>query len=587
MFAYGNKKVIKGRKIRVFYIAVVLVSLLVIPLQLAMAVEKVSREEQLIINQGEGTAMPHIFNPYALTAPEGMQSMFEHLFYYNMETGKIVPWLAKDYEYNNNMTEVTVHLRKGVEWSDGVSFTAEDVAFTFNMLLKYAPILMHSAAIKEWVKEVKIVDDYTVQLILTKPNSRFVFQFLTVTWSAPTIVPKHIWKDVDPIKFTNYDFEKGWPVVTGPYRLIKAITREFVYERRDDWWGAKTGFHELPEPKQVIWISTPMEESRASLIARNKTDLASYLSRGTYEVIKAKNPNVISWYENPPYAWMEAVPYLLDLNNQISPWDDPEIHWAISYALDHEEITQIATEGIAKPAKSLFPNTPPLREFVDNSKDLFEKYPVTEYNPDKTKEILERKGFKKGEDGFWITPEGEPFQLTIDTPAEWPEPKKMGMIIAEQLQRVGIDARVRVMEWGGLSSKFWSGQSEAWGFWLTGSLKDPWKTFDWHHSKWVKPLGERQTQNSSRWVNKEYDKIVDKMALLSSEDPQLWDLARKALEIWLRELPCIPTFWTPALFALNTTYWTNWPTAKNNYVQPYFQLPSVLLWIIELEPAKR
>jgi peptide/nickel transport system substrate-binding protein len=549
------------------------------------------RAEMLIVNiDGGAVEAPGNFNPFSAgfrPDPGVHQTMIEALFYYNLETGEIIPWQAEGYEYNEDYTEVTLSLRKGVEWSDGMPFTADDVVFTIDMLLKNAPTLTHSAALAEWVKEVSKVDDHTVRFILTKPNPRFVLNQLTVEiyWSV-YIVPKHIWENVDPVTFENYDPAKGWPVFTGPYRIVKATMDEFAYERRDDWWGAKTGFRRLPEPKQVVWI-TGTEETRAALMARKELDAAGYITAGTFEVIKAKNPNVIAWHEELPYAWTEPVPLHLAVNNQIPPWNDPEIRWAINYALDREEMVAVAWEGIAIPIKSIFPDTAPLLAFVDQNQDLFEKYPVLEHNPEKTKEILEGKGFQQGEDGIWRTPEGKRLELTVEAPAPWPEQKKLAMVIAEQLQRVGIDASVRVMEAGAWHERAGTGESEMWPFWIGGAISDPYPSFDQFHSKWVKPIGEWQDFNWARWVNKEFDQIVDEMAVLLPEDPEYQRLAREALEIWLRELPVIPTTSQPALLPVDTTYWTNWPTAKNNYMQPYYQCASMLPLIIELEAAQK
>src|SRR5438094_10010044 len=60
------------------------------------------------------------------------QAETEGLFYYNMLGDDFIPWLAEGYQYNADYTQLTVNLRNGVEWSDGVPFTARDVVFTIN-----------------------------------------------------------------------------------------------------------------------------------------------------------------------------------------------------------------------------------------------------------------------------------------------------------------------------------------------------------------------------------------------------------------------------------------------------------------------
>ena len=68
------------------------------------------------------------------------------------------------------------------------------------------------------------------------------------------IVPEHIFKGQDPQTFTNFDLAKGWPVVTGPYKLVYSDPQQKIWDRRDDWWGAKTGFHPLPAPERMIFL---------------------------------------------------------------------------------------------------------------------------------------------------------------------------------------------------------------------------------------------------------------------------------------------------------------------------------------------
>ena len=116
-------------------------------------------------------------------------------------------------QYNADFTEMTAQLRKGIFWSDGVEFTADDVISTVMTQIKnpgcgsarFWPAMSHS---------VDAPDPYTVVFKLKKPNSRFHANF-TVRWNAIWIMPKHVFEKVeDPAKF---DFNK--PVSLGAYVL--------------------------------------------------------------------------------------------------------------------------------------------------------------------------------------------------------------------------------------------------------------------------------------------------------------------------------------------------------------------------------
>ena len=137
--------------------------------------------------------------------------------------------------------------------------TAEDVVFTFEMLKEYSPQLNWSGAAEAWVDSVEAVDDRTVKFTLTEPNPRFVMENLAGTTSqAIAPLPKHVWEGVDPVTFRNeFNEETGAPVFSGPYTVKRFSSTEFIYERNDDWWGAKAGHFKLPEPLEIhrIWLA--------------------------------------------------------------------------------------------------------------------------------------------------------------------------------------------------------------------------------------------------------------------------------------------------------------------------------------------
>ena len=145
---------------------------------------------------------------------------------------------------------MTVKLRKGVTWSDGQPFTAQDVVFTLNMLKANSPDLLYAFDMKTWVQDVTAADDLTAKITLTSPNPQFLPRYFT--WFQDNgfpIVAQHVFQGQDQKTFTNLDLAKGWPVTTGPWKLVSATADQKIFDRNDDWWGAKTGFRPLPKMK--------------------------------------------------------------------------------------------------------------------------------------------------------------------------------------------------------------------------------------------------------------------------------------------------------------------------------------------------
>ncbi|MBK8050913.1 MAG: hypothetical protein IPK16_29710 [Anaerolineales bacterium] len=251
--------------------------------------------------------------------------------------------------------------RDGITWQDGEALNADDVVFSMNMFLN-TPELEPSAAQTTWVKDVEKIDDLTVQFNLLKPNPRYALDYWSVKiWGGPNIAPEHIWKDVDPVTFKNFDLAAGLPMCSGPYKLESTTDTEVTFVRDDNWWGAKTGVFKLPEPEKFIWTWAGPEETRAALMADGQLDSLMDITLGALQALQEKNPNVITWFTDAPYAWVpDPCSRTFELNLANEPWNDPELRWALNYAIDRDEIVNIAYEGTTLPSRSFFPAYPPL-----------------------------------------------------------------------------------------------------------------------------------------------------------------------------------------------------------------------------------
>ena len=271
----------------------------------------VPRNQTVIFETIDGTVGdPGNFNPFinGLYQDWGFwQANQESLFFLNLETGKLEGWQAESYSYNSDNTVVTIKLRKGVKWSDGVPFTSADVVFTIN-LLKSNPKLMYSADMTTWVKDVQAPDPQTVVITLTGPNPRFVVdEFGVEVWSTVLIVPQHIWQGQDPLTFRNYDPAKGWPVGTGPYKLVRSTPTEQDFDLLPSWWAADTGLHAMPSPKRAIWVGVDTEDVRASLAVSNQLDAMWTMSRSTFETAVSRIPIYSPGPKpRPMLIWMPA-----------------------------------------------------------------------------------------------------------------------------------------------------------------------------------------------------------------------------------------------------------------------------------------
>ena len=89
-------------------------------------------------------------------------------------------------------------------------------------------------------------------------------------------VPEHIWSKVDDkADFTFFDLDKGWPLTTSAWKVVATSPAEIICDRRDDWWGAKTGFRPMPAPERIITVPSISRDHVAEMAVANAIDISS------------------------------------------------------------------------------------------------------------------------------------------------------------------------------------------------------------------------------------------------------------------------------------------------------------------------
>lgn len=538
--------------------------------------QDVAREDTLIFDLDRTIQDPENFNWFtAGTKREhgAHQAMWEPLFILNYTTGQLDPWLATSIEPNEDFSEWTMTLREGVEWSDGESFNADDVVFTIDMVKGNEELSAREAAtIRAQVASVEKVDDHTVRLTLNAPNPRFPTENFGVRiFGSFLIMPEHVWSQAEnPATFAFYP-----PVGTGPYVYTSGATNRMIWDRNDDYWGAKTGFQDLPEPQRLIWLETGGEESRAQLLATNQIDAAQNVSIGTFEAVQAQNPAVIAWHDGYPYAWPDPCARQLEINTTVAPWDDPAMRRAVADIIDRTQIVNVAYEGTTVASQTMFVQYGSMSPYIDAVTNAGNGLSPTA-DLDAAKTAIEAAGYAMGSDGIYEM-DGEELSVDIHVNSASTEYTRTIDVIVEQLNRAGIAARAVPVENG----VFWGevlpfGAYEMSYSWLScGSVNEPWTSMTRYTTASVVPVGERSPgfNNSARWNSDAaaaYTAIVDQMAGMASDDPDLPGMVAEAYQHLDAEMPFVPLVQAAKLLPFNTTYWTGWPTADNAYNHPAF-----------------
>ena len=506
-------------------------------------------------------------NSHARHASE--KGLIEFLFYTNLNTGEIIPWLGESFEYNDSLDSIDVKIREGAEWSDGTPFTAHDVKFTVDMVIANEELSRNSLW-KDQIAEVIVTDDHNLTMNLTRPDPRFFQVQFGFGWENHTaIVPKHVWEDQDPTTFSNYDPSRGWPLGTGAYRLALSTPDVQIYDLRDDWWALETGFvDKRPEVERIEYIPVANDDVAAQLYINNQLDVGPPLLKGTFEAAKGFNDKLRSWnFEGPVWGAPDGCNFVLILNNQKKHFDDVNVRWAINHAIDREQITGLAYEG-GVPSVTVPISSYGVKQYLPLMQDVIDQYNPGEFSHAKVDERMMASGYSKDSDNFW-TKDGERVSITLEIPS-WIRPQ--GPFLEQQLQDAGFDAIFKQGEPATIGDRLRLGETEV--VWVQcGSINEPYDTFKSYHSKNSAPPGEPYAGavQGGRYENAEMDAILDEMEAMlhSPTNDRYVELARNAMDLFLRDMPVIHIAEELHVIVHNTQYWEGWPGVEDPYVAPY------------------
>jgi peptide/nickel transport system substrate-binding protein len=470
-----------------------------------------------------------------------------------------------------------IKVRQGVTWSDGTPFTAADVKFTFDTAQKAA---IFFSPVWDWLKEIKQVDDYTLQFTFTEPLYQ---EWANYMYTVP-VIPQHVWESRTAEEIASGANDS--PIGTGPYMYDTHDQDRMVWLKNENWW-AKSALSLDPAPKRIVDIVNGSNNVALGLVLQGGLDLSNNFLPGIATLVKG-GYGVQTYYPDAPFM-LSANTAWLSLNSTKKPMDDPAFRKALAHAINVDQIVQVVYGNIVKAANPTG-LLPIWDQYVDQ--DMVAKLGFS-YDPEKAKSLLAEAGYADVDgDGFVETPAGEPIALKIIVPNGWTDWMESIKVISRGAQAVGINLEPAYPDYGGYLDARLNGTFDMAIDNQPQASNTPWTYYDWMFQNPISDIATMQNGNYGRYDNQEAFDLVTELDKTPVDDVEgMKAIVSQLQEIQLTEIPIIPLWYNGMWSQYSNAVWTNWPSAAetdNHYLpttwRGYWNMTSILM-LTELEPA--
>ncbi|MGB2203336.1 MAG: ABC transporter substrate-binding protein, partial [Pseudooceanicola atlanticus] len=307
--------------------------------------------------------------------------------------------LATEWDISEDGLTYTFTLAEGVKFHDGTTFDAEDVKFSLDRA-RAEDSANAQKALFAGIAEVTVVDPQTVEVTLSAPDGNFLFN---LAWGDAVIVAP---ESIENIKTT--------PIGTGAFMFDNWVQGDRIdLVRNEEYWGAPAYL----DSATFKFISDPT----AAFAAMMAEDLDAFYAFPAPE-------NLPQFDADPRFKVIVGSTEgetILAMNNKMPPFDDVRVREAVAHAINRQEIIDGALFGYGTPIGT---------HFAPHHPDYVDLTGISEYDPEKSKALLEEAGIET------------PIQVKMTLPPP-SYARRGGEIIAAQLRQVGIEPQIENVEW--------------------------------------------------------------------------------------------------------------------------------------------
>jgi peptide/nickel transport system substrate-binding protein len=407
-----------------------------------------------------------------------MANCYEPLVYANPAgaADPFSPGLALSWSAASDGLSWTFKLREGVKFHDGTPFNADAVKYSIDRTMK---LNLGAAYLLSEIKDVQVVDDYTVKFVLSSPApiDRIMSGDYAVWMFSPQTKGKNqAWWD------------KGNEAGTGPYMLTKyTADQEIDFKANPDWWG---GWKDN-QFKQIVVQLVGDAGTQRQLLESGAVDTINLVARDQVDALKA-NPD-ITVYTGP-----SLNSYLMFFNTQRKPLDNEKVRVALSYAVPYADLITVGAGGFGTQSRGPVPI-----DLWPNTDGTVRQY-TTDY--EKAKQLLADAGYPGGGFTLELTYTSENSNEAAYTP-----------LIKEAFAKVGVTVNIKALLNTADAAKARGNPADRQDL----AIQLWWPSYPDGIDN-LKPMFGSESEvgyNWSYWYNPEFDKLIAEGFKLSATDP--------------------------------------------------------------------
>lgn len=501
-------------------------------------------------------------------------TMFETLFMFNPLSGEKTGLLADSYEWNEDLTEMTVSLKDAAHWSDGTPVTAADVVATWDV-----GVLTNNgvgAGNKAYIAGIEATGDKTfvIKSVLTKDgqpvNPLKIEDFICGTPIAQAAWIKTLCDrcDNDPTKILN---DAGEDVVwSGPYTKYYTDDQKVVLIRDDNYWGAdESMWGKLPVPKYLAHVIYADNAAGELALKAGEVDVCQQFIGNIQNLWLEDDLPISTYYDEAPYGVCLTMPTAWYNMNIPVIAENAALRKAIAMATDYEAIIANAMTN-QSPTFADVPRS--LMNPTDGEQALYDHEAVKDLqwagnDIDGANKLLDEAGLLDSDGDGWREYNGEKISLNAVCPNGWSDWQAAMQIVAAAGDKIGISIEPEYPEWDIMQTRFTDPTQTEYAIFMwspdAAAPSMPWGRCNQFLSSQFVGLQNNWSGNWGQYVNEEADKILAEIPLTTDHD-KLVELYTELVKIYLTDVPSFALMYRPSVFhAVNESVWTNFPTGDD------------------------